>query len=74
MNVKGTLLRSGSATQLKRKISKTYNFLLPTNLLYQNLFCGTLICPLLFWQIGLNWNVSVEQVKALLMLFGDQQA
>ena len=31
---------------------KTYIFLLPTYLVYQNLFCGTLICPLSIWQFG----------------------
>jgi len=69
---KGTPMRSGGVTHLKRKYSKTYMFLLPMYLVYQNLFCGTLICPVSIW-LGLKGNVSVEQGKALLMLFRDQQ-
>ena len=44
--LKGTPLRSGRVTHLKRNFSKTYIFLLPTYLVYQNLFGVTLICPL----------------------------
>jgi len=46
-------LRSGHVTHLKRFFLKRYMFLLPTYLVYQNLFCGTLICPLSIWQLGL---------------------
>ena len=34
--------------------SKINISLLPTYLVYQNLFCGTLICPQLIWQLGLK--------------------
>ena len=54
---------------LKRNFSKTYMFLLPMYLVYQNLFCGTLICPLSIWQLGYQ-NVSVE-IEVLLTLFRD---
>jgi len=43
-NIEGTSLRSGRVTHLKSFFSKTYIFLLPTYLVYQSLFCGTLIC------------------------------
>jgi len=33
---------------------KNYIFFLPTYLVYQNLCWGTLICPLLNWQLGLK--------------------
>jgi len=52
--IKGTSLRSGRVTHLKRKFSKTYIFLLPTFLVYENLFCSTLICALSIWQLRLK--------------------
>ena len=52
--LKGTPLRSGHVTHLKRFFSKIYIFLLPTYLVYQNWFSGTLICPLSIWQLGLK--------------------
>ena len=33
-------------THLKTEKMETFIFLLPTYLVYQNLFCGTLICPI----------------------------
>ena len=49
-----TPLRSGRVTHLKGIFLKTYVFLLLTYLVYQNLICGTLICLLLIWQLGLK--------------------
>jgi len=51
---KGTPLRSSRATHFISEISETYIFLLPMHLVYQNLFCGTLICPLWIWQLSLK--------------------
>jgi len=59
--VRETPLRSGRITHLKFFFSKTYIFLLPTYLVYQHLFCGTLICPLSIWQLGLK----LETLKRL---------
>ena len=47
--IKGTPLRSCRVTHIK--FTKVYTFLLPMHLEYQNLFCGTLICPLSIWQL-----------------------
>jgi len=41
----------------------TYIFLLPTYLVYQNVLCGTLILPLLIWQLGLKLKCTVQQGK-----------
>jgi len=45
----GTPLRSGHLTHLKRNFSKFYIFLLSMYLVYQNLFCGTLVCDMATW-------------------------
>ena len=45
---------SGRVTHLKRTFSKTYIFLLPTYLVYQNLLFRIFICPPLNWQLGLK--------------------
>ena len=40
-------------------------YLLVTNdLVHQNLFCGTLICPLLIWQLGLKLECICWTVKS----------
>jgi len=49
-----------SCNTLKKK---TYMFWLPTYLVYQNLFCGTLIYPLSIWQLGLKFECSIENEK-----------
>jgi len=41
--VLSTQLRYGRVTHLKINFAKNYIFLLPTYLVYQSLFCGTLI-------------------------------
>jgi len=75
-DIKGTPLRSGRVTHFKKYFfSKTYIFLLPMYLVYQNLYCGTLISPLSIWQLGLKLECInyVEQGKSLFTLFRDQQ-
>jgi len=54
VHIKETPLRSGRITHSKRFFSKIYIFLLPTYFVYQNLFCGTLLCPRSIWQLGLK--------------------
>ena len=53
------------------KYGWVYNFLFPMYFVYQNLFCGTLICPLSILQLGLI-NIGmylINRVNTLLTLF-----
>ena len=70
MKLKGTPLRSGRVKHLKRCFSKTCIFFLPTYLVYQNLFCGTLICVWSIWHLGLKTECIF---LTLLTFFWDQQ-
>ena len=45
-------LHWGLVLSIKKIFFKAYIFFLPTYLVYQNLFCGTLKYPLLIWQLG----------------------
>ena len=58
LTLKDTPLRSVWLCDSRKKdfFSKTYIFLLPMYLVYQNLFCGILICPLSIWQVGLKFE------------------
>jgi len=58
---------SGCVTHDKTLFSKTYIFLLPTYLVYQNLFCDILICPLLTWQLGLKCDYICWTGKSVAM-------
>ena len=71
--LKGMQLRSGRVSHEKTLFLityifllpnyLTYIFLLPTYLVYQNVLCGTLILPLLIWQLGLKLKCTVQQGK-----------
>jgi len=41
-----------SCNTLKKKFFENLYFLVTNVLMYQNLVCGTLICPLSIWQLG----------------------
>ena len=51
-----------------------YYFLFPMYFVYQNLFCGTWICPLSIWQLGLIdiGMYLMNRENTLLTLFRDQ--
>jgi len=51
---KGTQLRSGRVTHIKKKNIENLYFLVTIVFSVSNLFCGALICPLLIWQLVLK--------------------
>jgi len=70
--LKGTPLRYGRVTHLKRFFFENLYFLLPAYIVHENLFCGTIICPLSIWQLGLKlecYCLTGKSVTIILMLF-----